>query len=132
MRQPTYTVINTSYIEKSLNNSYLSLAAIFVQVQSYSNNSGICECFHSRINQKFTHETCSFKLSGLDMTAMRYKNQTQSSSVPKSTFRLDSTEEEKKMREITPLPYEHRDRLITVEPEDYISSDEEGDQDETF
>ena len=51
---------------------------------------------------------------------------------PSTTFRLDVNEEEKKMREVTPLPYEKNDRLIKIEEQDYVSPDEEGDEDDFY
>ncbi|CAG9330414.1 unnamed protein product [Blepharisma stoltei] len=132
LRKSIYAVVNTNYLDKKLDSSYLSKSAILVQVKKYSRGSGVCECFHSRSNFKFTKETCGFTLSGAHVTPKRIAESASKAAAPKTTFRLDTSEEEKKMREITPLPYERKDRLITVEPEDYIESDEEGDEDETF
>ena len=107
------------------------IANIYIEILHFEDNKGTCRCTHRRGLSKFTQEVCDFELKdGVIRAKKRGPEKKLPSAKHETTFRLDVTEEEKQMREQTPLPFEHRGgSLITVEPEDYISSDDEGDQD---
>ena len=125
------TVVNSSFANPLQLKMLKYLASIYIEILNFQDNKGTCRCTHRRGLSKFTQELCDFEISDGTIRAKRHgKSKSIPSTKHETTFRLDVTEEEKQMREQTPMPFEHRgNSLITVEPEDYISSDEEGDQD---
>lgn len=117
------------YIPQKTYSAYQQLASIFVKITNHYKTQGTAQCLHHRGNLKFTQELCSFWVEGKSVKAGKYKPATVEQEEPVSTFRIQRTEEEEKMRLQTPLPYEQTDKLIVVDPQDIPSEDEEGDED---
>ncbi|OMJ88828.1 hypothetical protein SteCoe_9127 [Stentor coeruleus] len=128
----TLAVINKSYMGSYLTEKYSSLASILAIVNKYSNCKGQIKCVHSRGYCKFTEEFCAFEVVGDVVKEIKGISKPEVSVGPKSTFRLGVSEEEKKMREITPLPYEKTQGIIVRDQDDRISEDEEGDDDDYY
>jgi hypothetical protein len=128
---PTLVSINSSYMSEKAYEKYTSLASIIGVINSYEKSRGVVKCIHIRGYTKNTQENTDFEVIGHEIVESKTHAKL-SKPAPKTTFRLDVSEEEKKMREMTPLPYEKTDRLIQIDDEDYISPDEEGDEDDYY
>lgn len=128
----TLAVINKSYMGTCLTEKYASLASILAIANTYSNYQGQIKCVHTRGYCKFTEEFCNFEVVGDIVKEAKSINKPGVSVGPKSTFRLGVNEEEKKMREVTPLPYEKSQGIIVRDQDDRISEDEEGDDDDYY
>ena len=119
-------------MNKEILEKYCLLAEIITIIMAFSKNRGIAKSIHIRGYIKNTQETAEFEV--VEDLVKEAKNESKvTKSVPTTTFRLEVNEEEKKMREITPLPYEKKiERLIKIEDQDYISPDEDGDEDDYY
>ena len=125
----TIIVSNKSYIGQSTLEKFCSLAEILTIINSFANERGNAQCTHLRGYTKTLQENVDFEVNGETVFESK-KTVSTSKKAPKTTFRLGVNEDERKMREITPLPYEKQNRLIKIEEQDYISPDEEGDDDD--
>ena len=126
----TVVVINKSYMQESHVERYCLLAEIVVAIHKFMKGRGFVKCTHIRGFTKNTQENIEFEVIG--DVVREAKAVVKKQVAPSTTFRLDVNEEEKKMREVTPLPYEKNDRLIKIEEQDYVSPDEEGDEDDFY
>lgn len=105
-------------------------ATIFVKVESHRNSKVLLHCCHSRGYTKQTTERWRLNLEGMIFT--KHKVVEADVATHSATFRLELSEAEKQMKDATPLPYEKVSRLVTVEAEDELALDEEGDEDDFY
>lgn len=127
----TIAVINKSFFTNGMTEKYCSLAEIITVICKFSKGRGVAQCTHIRGFIKNSQETTEFEVISDQVkeakSQIKKKNQ-----APSTTFRIDLNEEEKKMKDITPLPYEKVGKLIQIADEDCISPDEEGDEDDFY
>lgn len=126
----TVLVCNKSYCNEKVLEKFLSLAEIIVNVLDFANNSGTVKCVHLRGYVKNTEEISSFVKEGETIKEVKLAQAAQKG--PNSTFRLGMSEEEKKMKDLTPLPYEKFHPIQNFDPGEFDSPDEEGDDDDFF
>jgi hypothetical protein len=125
----TVAVCNKSYIDLKVLDTFFSLAEVVISILSFDESRGTAKCVHLRGYVKNTEEVVGFLIEG-DLVKECKVNEPKSNKGPNSTFRLEMTEEEKTMKDLTPLPYEKNHPVYNFDPND--SPDEEGDEDDYF
>lgn len=128
----TVIVCNTSYMNKESVNRFYSLAEICVNLLDFASDKGTAKCVHVRGFIKNTEEVAGFIVDGLTVKERKVEKEKAQSKAHAATFRLDVNDEEKKMKDLTPLPYEKNHPVINYDPNDYESPDEEGDDDDFY
>ena len=128
----TVIACNKSYCNGKVLESFLSLAEIIVSILDFSNNQGTAKCVHLRGYLKNTEEISAFVKEGEVIKEVKANQAAGPQKGPNTTFRLGMTEEEKKMKDSTPLPYEKFHPVMNFDPADYDSPDEEGDDDDHY
>ena len=128
----TVIVCNKSYMDKEIVSRFYSLAEICVNLLDFAVDKGTAKCVHVRGYLKNTEEVSGFVVEGLTVKERNVKKEKAQNKAHAATFRLDINDEEKKMKDLTPLPYEKNHPVINYDPNDYESPDEEGDDDDFY
>lgn len=123
-------VLNSSSLPTNSVLSYKKVSGISIEMIEFSLGHGRMKSTHKRGVTKLTQGKSDFSIFNGVISARKTLEGSREANVPTSTFRMGVSEEENKRRKQVPLPYEKN--FITVEPEDYISSDEDGDEDEYY
>lgn len=125
----TVIACNKSYCNGKTLENFLSLAEIIVSILDFKSNQGTVKCVHLRGYVKNTEEISAFVMEGENIKEVKISQASGPQKAPKTTFKLGISEEEKKMKDSTPLPYEKFHPVINFNPAEYDSPDEEGDDD---